>query len=58
MMMAIELGFLFKENAGLVNGKRLTPQRLIDFHEVGFLAEEGVLVDLNLCVFGVVKGRA
>jgi hypothetical protein len=35
MMVAIELGFLFKENSGLVNGKRLTPQRLIDFHEVG-----------------------
>ncbi|KAI6170666.1 hypothetical protein M3Y97_01126700 [Aphelenchoides bicaudatus] len=33
MMMAIELGFLFKENANMVAGKRLTRDRLIDFHE-------------------------
>jgi hypothetical protein len=34
MMMAIELGFLFKENASMVSGKRLTVDRLNDFYEV------------------------
>jgi hypothetical protein len=49
MMISIELGFLFKENASLVAGKRLTTDRLNDFHEVGsFFQDIGTFVKIIL----------